>query len=47
MKIHCLLSHLGYFPENVGAFSKEMGDSFSKALKIKSGIANVAGMGKW
>lgn len=35
LKIHCLFSHLDYFPENVGAFSEEMGERFHQDFKDK------------
>ncbi len=35
LKLHYLFSHLDYFPENVGAFSEEMGERFHQDLKEK------------
>lgn len=35
MKLHFLFSHLEYFPENVGAFSEEMGERFHQDFKQK------------
>lgn len=35
MKLHFLFSHLDYFPENVGAFSEEMGERFHQDFKEK------------
>ena len=35
MKLHFLFSHLDYFPENVGAFSEEMGERFHQDFKHK------------
>jgi len=34
-KLHYLFSHLDYFPENVGAFSEEIGERFHQDLKEK------------
>lgn len=33
LKLHFLFSHLDYFPENVGAFSEEMGERFHQDFK--------------
>lgn len=35
LKLHFLFSHLDYFPENVGAFSEEMGERFHQDFKKK------------
>nr|XP_022904455.1 sodium/potassium/calcium exchanger Nckx30C-like [Onthophagus taurus] len=35
LKLHFLFSHLDYFPENVGAFSEEMGERFHQNFKEK------------
>ena len=32
-KIHCLLSHLGRFPENLGEISEEQGERFRQAFR--------------
>ena len=34
VEVHFLLSHLDYFPENLGALSEEQGERFYQDIKV-------------
>lgn len=34
LKIHFLLSHLNFFPENLGSMSDEQGERFHQDLRV-------------